>query len=109
MSIFGNMKDLMNMASRAKEIQANLKATQEEIAKYSVTVTDGSGQVTVTVTGEFFISNISISPSAPGLQTPHLLETAVAEAYNKALVELKQYIAGRMKEATGGLDIPGLG
>lgn len=107
MSIFSNMKDLMNMASKAKEIQANLKKAQEDIQKFQTTSSDDAGLVTVNVTGDFFINKVTIRPDA--LQKdPRIIEAAVADAYNKALTTLKLHIQDRMKDATGGLDIPGL-
>lgn len=108
MSIFTNMKDLMNMASKAKEIQANLKKAQDEIQKFQTTASDSSGQVTVTVTGDFFINKVSIIPDCAALKDRRFLEEAIAESYNKALTQLKLHIQERMKDATGGLDIPGL-
>lgn len=108
MSIFSNMKDMMNMASKAKEIQDNLKKAQDEIQKMTENVNDGANGISVTVTGELFVANITIAPDSKLLSNPVALSQAVNDTINQAIMSIKMRIQARMKEATGGLDIPGL-
>ncbi len=108
MSIFSNMKDMMNMASKAKEIQENLKKAQAEIAQMTETVNDGANGVSVTMSGELFVVDVKIAKDSPVLGNSEALERAVKNAMNESVTAIKARIQMRMKEATGGIDIPGL-
>jgi DNA-binding YbaB/EbfC family protein len=100
------MGDLMGMMKQAKELQAKMEAMQEEIAAMEVTGTAGAGLVTVTMTGKNEMKGISIDPSLLKPEEGEILEDLIVAAVNDARAKAEAALADKMREMTGGLELP---
>lgn len=96
------------MMQQAQELQARLAKVQEELAEATVEATAGGGAVTVTVTGQQQVKSIKISPEAINPDDAEMLEDLVLAAVNEAIAKSQELAAESMRQATGGLNIPGL-
>ena len=54
------------------------------------------------------MKKVYISPSLAEMKDAAILESAVFEAMNNALVQAKMESAKKLSEATGGINIPGI-
>lgn len=100
--MFSNMKDMMSMAAKAKELQANMKLAQDEVQTYKIDSNDSKNCLSVTISGDFSITDVKIHFAAD--QATY--EQAILEAVNTGIYQMKLKIQARMKEATGGIELP---
>jgi len=100
------MGDLMGMMKQAKELQARMEAMQEEIAAMEVTGAAGAGLVTVTMTGKGEMKGITVDPSLLKPEEGEILEDLIVAAANDARGKAEAALADKMREMTGGLQLP---
>ena len=96
------------MMQQAQELQARLAKAQEKLAEATVEATAGGGAVTVIVTGQQQVKSIKIAPEAINPDDAEMLEDLVLAAINEAMAKSQELAAESMRQATGGLNIPGL-
>jgi DNA-binding YbaB/EbfC family protein len=96
------------MMQQAQELQARLAKVQKELAEATVEATAGGGAVTVTITGQQQIKSIKIDPEAINPDEAELLEDMITAAVSEAIAKSQELTAERMRQVTGGLNIPGL-
>jgi DNA-binding YbaB/EbfC family protein len=96
------------MIQQAQELQARLAKAQKELAEATVEATAGGGAVTVIVTGQQQVKSIKIAPEAINPEDVEMLEDLVLAAINEGLAKSQDLAAERMRQVTGGLNIPGL-
>ena len=84
------------------------KLSDEDLAAIEVAGKNAAGQVDVVVSGDFNVKKVYISPSLAEMKDAAILESAVFEAMNNALVQAKMESAKKLSEATGGINIPGI-
>ena len=96
------------MIQQAQELQARLAKAQQELAEATVEATAGGGAVTVIVTGQQQVKSIKIDPEAITPDDVEMLEDLVLAAINEGLAKSQELAAERMRQVTGGLNIPGL-
>ena len=107
MSMFGNLGEMAGLMKKFGEIQKNMKKMKEDLAAIEVAGKNAAGQVEVVVSGDFNVKKVYISPSLAEMKDAAILESAVFEAMNNALVQAKTESAKKLSEATGGINIPG--
>ena len=100
--MIGDLGELMKLASRAKEIKSGMEQFRSELPKMEFSAS-GRG-VKVTVSGDFAIRSVEIDAAAD----PQVLAAEITTAANSALAAAKMTIQERMRELTGGIDMPGL-
>ena len=108
MSMFGNLGEMAGLMKKFGEIQKNMKKMKEDRAAIEVAGENAAGQVEVVVSGDFNVKKVYISPSLAEMKDAAILESAVFEAMNNALVQAKTESAKKLSEATGGINIPGI-
>jgi DNA-binding YbaB/EbfC family protein len=96
------------MMQQAQELQAKLAKVQKELAEATVEATAGGGAVTVTITGQQQIKSIKIAPEAINPDEAELLEDMITAAVSEAIAKSQEMASERMRQLTGGLNIPGL-
>lgn len=96
---FGQMGD---MIKQAREMQGKLKKIKEEL-KHLRYDAEKHG-VKVVVDGEMEIKEIIVAPTVGPNQLPQLIK----DAANSALKKSKDDAAKKLKQAAGGLNVPGL-
>ncbi len=108
--MFGDMGKLLK---QAQEMQKKMKEIQAELKQLEVKGVSGAGLmqkeplVQVVSTGELEITRIDLHEkfSEKGREEQAKL---IQAAVNNALKQAKEISADKLKEATGGLKIPGL-
>ncbi len=100
--MLGDLGEMMKLASRAKEIKSGMEKFRSDLPKLEFSAS-GEG-VKVTVSGDFSVRSIEITSAAD----PERLSREVTLAVNSALMAAKMTIQERMREITGGIDMPGL-
>lgn len=96
----GVLKQAMELKGRIEEIKA---ALAEERVEASV----GGGMVTVVMTGKMDVVSIKIEPDVVNKDDIEMLEALVRSAVNEAASRVRQMVEAKMREAAGGIEIPG--
>ena len=94
------LKNASSMGERVKEIRAELEAE----------IIDGSaedGKIQVQVSGVGEVKKISIAPELAEEGVARI-EELLPVALNQALTEVRKMHVEKMRESTGGIELPGL-
>lgn len=100
------MKNIMGMMKQAQELQQKMQDAQAEIAELEIEGTAGAGLVSVRLSGQGQIKGISIDPSLIDPEETEMLEDLIMAAHNDAKSRSEAVIAEKMKDVTGGLNLP---
>lgn len=98
--------DFMKMMKQAKDLQAKMASLQEEIAALEVEGVAGAGLVRVTLSGKGEMRRLSIDPSLFKEDDVEILEDLIIAAHGDAKVKAEEAMQEKMKELTGGLQLP---
>ena len=100
------MTDFNKILDKAKELEAKMKQSQENIKKIRVEGVSGSNSVKVTLDGEGEMQKIEISDEMLK-EDKTILEDLIVAAHNNAKAQLKNKTNEEISKATGGLGVPG--
>ena len=100
------MKNLGQMLKQAQEMQTRMAELQERLAETEVTGVAGGGMVRVTLNGRGEMRKVKIDPALAGPDEVEVLEDLIVAATNDAKVKVEAEVAERMRELTGGLNLP---
>jgi DNA-binding YbaB/EbfC family protein len=103
--------NMNQMMKQVQQMQAEMMKAQEQLKTEVVEASAGGGMVTVKVSGDLEIQEISIDPQAVDPEDVELLQDMVLAAVNEALRSAQELAANRMGGLTGGLGdlgLPGL-
>lgn len=92
---------------QAKMLQQQLSQMQTEIQKAEVTGSAGNGLVTLTLTGEHEMKQITIKPECVDLEDIEGLQDLIKAAYNDANKKLHEQSQSHMSQMAPGM--PNLG
>ncbi len=98
--------DLMGMMKQAKALQEKMQALQDEVSATEVEGTAGGGLVSVVLSGKSEMKRLKIDPSLLKPEDAEILEDLIVAAANDARVKAEQLLADKMREMTGGLQLP---
>jgi DNA-binding YbaB/EbfC family protein len=98
--------DMMGMMKQAKVLQERMEALQQEIALTEIAGSAGGGLVTVVMTGKSEMKRIHIDPSLLKPEEAEILEDLIVAAVNDARARAEAALAEKMREMTGGLQLP---
>lgn len=103
--------NIMQIMKQAQSIQSKLKASQEELAKMELTGEAAGGAVKVICDGQGKFKSIKLNASELSISsdTAEELEDLITVAINQANNKASKEMEAKMKAATGGMSIPGLG
>ena len=99
------MTNFNDMLSKAREMQEQMKKTQELIKKIEVEGEAGGNLVKVVLTGEYELKSIIISEEAKK-ESQEIINDLIKAAYNNAKENLKKKSAEELAKVTGGLGLP---
>lgn len=99
--------DLNKMMKQAQRMQSDMAKAKTEIDELSRSYSAG-GVVEATARGNNTLESLKIDPSAIDPEDAEGLEDLVLTAVNGALDEIRKVTEERMKQATGGLSLPGM-
>ena len=100
------MTDFSKILDKAKELEAKMKESQENIKKIRVEGVSGSSSVKVVLDGEGEMQKIIISDEILK-EEKSIIEDLIVAAHNNAKAQLKTKTNEEISKATGGLGIPG--
>ncbi len=100
------MKNLGNLMKQAKEMQSKMAEMQQSLEGHEVTGESGAGLVKVTLNGKNEMRKLSIDPSLIDPEEAEMLEDLIVAAHNEAKSKVEAYAAEKMKDMTGGLELP---
>jgi len=98
--------DLMGMMKQARELQSRMEQLQQEVGALEIEGSSGGGLITVTMTGKSELKRIRIDPSLLKAEEAEILEDLVVAAVNDARIKAEAKLADKMRELTGGLQLP---
>ncbi len=100
------MTDFNKILDKAKELEAKMKESQENIKKIRVEGISGSNSVKVILDGEGEMQKIEISDEILN-EEKSIIEDLIVAAHNNAKSLIKTKTSEEISKATGGLGIPG--
>jgi DNA-binding YbaB/EbfC family protein len=106
--MFKNLNGLAQLMRNASSMGERVKEMRESLAAATVSGTAGGDMVTVEVSGLGEVKRLRISPELVASHDGEMLEELIPAALNEALSKVRQMHVDKMREATGGIDLPGL-
>ena len=100
------MTNFDKILDKARELEAKMKESQENIKKIRVEGVSGSNLVKVTLDGEGEMQKVEISDEILK-EKKSIIEDLIVAAHNNAKSKLKTKTNEEITKATGGLGIPG--
>ena len=100
------MTDFNKILDKAKELEAKMKESQENIKKISAEGVSGSNSVKVVLDGEGEMKKIEISKEILN-EDKLIIEDLIVAAHNNAKAQLKIKTNEEISKAAGGFGIPG--
>lgn len=101
------MFDMAKMMAQAKKVQDRMTSIQDELAQLTLTGKSSDGLVTITCTGKFEFTGVSVDPAAMNGDAS-AMEARISEALQDVTNQIMSITEGKMKELTAGINIPGL-
>jgi DNA-binding YbaB/EbfC family protein len=100
------MKNLGQMMKQAQQMQAKMAELQEQLAQTEVTGAAGGGMLQVTLNGKGEMRAVKIDPTLIDPGEVEVLEDLIVAATNDAKAKVEARVAEKMRELTGGLNLP---
>lgn len=100
------MQQLMQLST---QLQTRIAEMQEKLARQTHAQTSGGGLVEATVDGKGSLVGLKIDPTAVDPEEIEMLEDLILAAVSEAQRRSREAMEAEMKQATGGLGMPGLG
>jgi DNA-binding YbaB/EbfC family protein len=104
----GNLANFGALIKQAQEMGGRIQAMQEQLRAKRATGAAGGGLVQVDVNGLAEVLAVRIDPSLIQRGDREIIEDLLPAAFNAAQQKARQLHAEAMREATGGLSLPGL-
>tara|TARA_B100000242_G_scaffold10834_1_gene6940 strand:- start:8876 stop:9193 length:318 start_codon:yes stop_codon:yes gene_type:complete len=100
------MNDFNKIMDKAKELEAKMRESQENIKKIRAEGVSGSNSVKVILDGEGEMQLIEISDETLR-EEKSIIEDLILAAHNNARAQLKTKTSEEISKATGSFGIPG--
>lgn len=104
----GSLGNLSGMLKQAMEMKGKVEELKEQLGNEIIEAASGGGMVKVMMNGKFEVISVKIDTEIVDPGDPETLETLVQAAVNEAVQKVQELVQSKMKELTGGIDIPGL-
>ena len=99
------MKGLKELMAQAQQLQEQMRAAQEDIAREEVHGEAGGGLVRGTMSGRHDVRRVHLEPSLLG-EDREVIEDLIAAAVNDAVRRVEALQRERLAGAAGGLSLP---
>ena len=99
----------MNQKQQMAQMQAlqrQMDETQEKINQMEQTASSGGGAVSVTVTGDKQVKDISLQPEIVDSDDIEMLQDLILTAVNEAMRQMEEVSQQEMEKLTAGLGLP---
>ena len=100
------MTDFSFILDKAKELEAKMKESQENIKRIRVEGVSGSNSIKIILNGDGEMQKIEISDDILK-ENKSIIEDLIVAAHNNAKLQLKSKTSEEISKATGGFGIPG--
>lgn len=103
--------NMQQMMRQVQKLQQDMLAAQEQLKHEETEASAGGGMVTVKISGDLVIKQITIDPEAIDPEDPELLQDMVVAATNEAIraaQSLAESRLGGLAGGLGGLGLPGM-
>ena len=100
------MTDFTKIMDKAKELEAKMKESQENIKKIRVEGVSGANSIKVILDGEGNMQKVEISDEI-FKENKTIVEDLIVAAHNNAKGQLKTKTTEEISKATDGFGIPG--
>lgn len=101
-----NIQQLMELS---QQMQARVTEMQEKLERETLTAAAGGGMVEVTADGKGNIKAVSIDPTVVDPDEVEMLEDLILAALSEVQRRAHDKLENEMRQAAGGLPLPGLG
>ena len=98
------MKDFGDMLKKASEVQSIMRDFESELRRQKIEGESGGGLVKVEMNGQHDVYKVTIDESL--MDDREILEDLIAGAVNDAVRRVDQVKQSKLKDMTGGLNIP---
>ncbi len=98
--------DFMGLMKQAQQMQAKMAETQLELDQVEVEGAAGGGLVKLRLTAKGALKAIEIDPGLLAPDQKAILEDLIVSAHTQARAKADEAMAEKMKELTGGLQLP---
>ena len=95
---------MAGMMQKAKQMQEDMEAVKREIKSLSCEGLAASGALKVEMNGDFKVTDVSIDESL--FSDKEMLEDLIIIAVNDASTKINEISKNKMKNVTGGLNLP---
>lgn len=106
--MFKNLNGFAQLLRNASSLGERVKEIRASLAEAVATGSAGGEMVTVEVSGLGEVKRLRIAPELIAKNDVELVEELVPAALNEALTKVRQMHIDKMREATGGIELPGL-
>ena len=106
--MFKNLTGLAQLMRSAGSMGERIKEMRESLALEVATGSAGGDMVYVEVSGLGEVLKLRIAPELIAKNDTELVEELIPIALNEALKKVRTLHIEKMREATGGIDLPGL-
>ena len=97
------------MLKQAQKMQEDMVQIQQDLAEKEVEGTAGGGAVTVKVSGDNKVLNVTIKPDVLEGGDVEMIQDLIVAATNQALENAAALAKEEMGKVTGGMSLPGFG
>lgn len=101
--------NIQQLIQLSQQMQSRMSEMQEKLERETMKAASGGGMVEVTVDGQGNIKAVSIDPAAVDREEVEMLEDLIVAAASAAQRRAKDRMESEMRQAAGGLPLPGLG
>jgi len=98
----------LEMIKQAQQLKSKLDHAQKELKRMQIEADYGKGAVKITMNGEQRVLSVKIDSKLVDVNNTGKLEQTITRAMNEAQEKVLKVAAQHLKEATGGLKLPGL-
>jgi DNA-binding YbaB/EbfC family protein len=106
--MFKNLTGFAQMLRTASTIGPRIKEMREKLGKQTASGSAGKDTVTVELTGLGEVLSVRLAPELVAQNNVQMLEELIPLAMNDAMAKVRKMHIDLAREATGGIDIPGL-
>ena len=100
------MKNLAQMMKQAQEMQGRMAELQQALGGAEIAGVSGAGMVRVVLNGKGEMRGVELDPALFEGGEREVLEDLIVAAHNDAKGKVEAHVAERMREITGGIDLP---
>lgn len=104
----GDLAKMGGLLQQALDMRKRIEEMKAELAEKRFEGETLGGAVRVVVNGTMEIESLTISPDLVAPERSEELAAMVQAAVNSAIKTAQEYVQQRMRDMTGGYDIPGI-